>query len=171
MRQRLLVTSTLILAVAALLGLGPALTSAQDGTPTADPFAGVTIEALGSAVPSAAPDDALVLLRLTMEPGANIPAHSHPGPVVLYVDSGTFGTTWVEGEGQLTRAAMAGTPAAAEPVTAGAELILESGDTLAYEGAVHTMANAGDEPLVLLVSALLVADQPGFLFAEATPAP
>src|SRR5690606_3951275 len=47
-----------------------------------DPLAGTTIEALGSHAPSAAPERALVFLRITMEPGTQIPAHHHPGAVV-----------------------------------------------------------------------------------------
>jgi quercetin dioxygenase-like cupin family protein len=112
----------------------------------------------------------LSVIRLTFEPGAEIPAHHHPGAVVLRVEEGAFGTTFVEGEGQITRASANGTPIA-ESVAAGDDLVLQAGDVLTYEGAIHTMRNAGDEPLVLLASVLLAADQPAFIFQQGTPTP
>jgi quercetin dioxygenase-like cupin family protein len=112
----------------------------------------------------------LSVIRLTFEPGAEIPAHRHPGAVVLRVEEGAFGTSFVEGEGQIARAGVDGTPAA-EAVAAGDDLVLQAGDVLTYEGAMHTMRNAGDEPLVLLASVLLAADQPAFIFPSGTPTP
>jgi quercetin dioxygenase-like cupin family protein len=122
-------------------------------------MAGTTVEALGSFAPSAASDKALVLLRITMEPGASIPFHQHPGAVVVTVASGTFGTEFQEGEGTLTRA-----DGTSETVSAGASATMQAGDSLAYEGALHTMANEGDETLILVVAALLDPNQPGFMF-------
>jgi hypothetical protein len=94
--------------------------------------------------------------------------------VVVYVESGTFGTEFVDGSGTITRATTPGTPAATEPVTTGSDNTLEGGDSLAYdEAAAHTMVNAGEGMLVLLVSAVLDPSQPGFMFMDmsATPAP
>ena len=126
-----------------------------------DPMAGTTVEALGSFAPSAASDKALLLLRITMEPGAAIPFHQHPGAVVVTVQSGTFGTEFGEGEGTLTRS-----DGTTETVSAGGTATMQAGDTLAYEGAVHTMVNEGDDAVVLLVSALLDPNQPGFIFMD-----
>jgi quercetin dioxygenase-like cupin family protein len=138
--------------------LALSFTFAQD-----DPFAGTTTETLGSTIPDTAEGQALVFLRITMEPGARIDAHNHPGSVILVVDSGTFGTEFTQGEGQITRSGEEN----AQTVRSGTEQILEAGDSIAYGGnAAHTMVNAGDEPLVLLVSALLDPDQPGFLFND-----
>lgn len=160
-----------LVAVTALMGSTfAARAHVQD---EADPMAGTTVEALGGGPSGLAADHALVLLRITMEPGANIPPHSHPGEVVLYVESGTFGTTFVDGSGVITRATTPGTPAATEQVTTGSENILKAGDSLAYsEEAAHTMVNAGEDTLVLLVSAILDPTQPGFMFMDmsATPA-
>jgi quercetin dioxygenase-like cupin family protein len=171
MRRHVAMTSIVFLVLGGMLAVGPAMTRADQTTPSADPFAGVTVEALSNGVPTDTGGNALLLLRVTMEPGAAIPAHRHPGPVALAVDTGTFRTRFVEGEGQLTRAAAEGTPAAAEQVTAGNEYTLNPGDSLFYEGAAHTMENGGDDTLVLLVSALFDPDEPGFLFLEGTPTP
>jgi quercetin dioxygenase-like cupin family protein len=161
-----------IAAMALVTLMGSAITVRADAQDDADPLAGTTVEALGGGPSGLAAEHNLVLLRITMEPGASIPGHSHPGEVVLFVESGTFGTTFVDGTGAITRATTAGTPATTESVTTGTENILEAGDSLAYsEEAAHTMVNAGDDTLVLLVSALLAPDQPGFLFIEGTPTP
>lgn len=140
----------------ALLALVPAAL-AQD-----DPFAGVTIESLGTSNPDVAGGHALVFLRITLQPGAHIAAHSHPGNVILVVDSGAFTTAFTQGTGALTRAGM-------EPdeITTGSVHVLQPGDSLAYDGsAAHTMVNEGTEPLVLLVSALLDSAQDGFIFHQ-----
>jgi hypothetical protein len=65
----------------------------------------------------------------------------------------------------MTRAAKAGTPVAAEPVTPNVEITMLPGDSVSYSKVTtHIMHNLGDKPLVLLVSALLSSDQPGFIF-------
>ena len=143
--------------VALMLGLVATVALAQES----DPMAGTTVEALGSFMPGAASDKALVLLRITMEPGAAIPFHQHPGAVVVTVASGTFGTEFDRGQGTVTR--VDGT---AETVAAGGSATMQAGDSLAYEGAVHTMVNEGSDQVVLLVSALLDPNQPGFMFMD-----
>ncbi|HEX7022483.1 MAG TPA: hypothetical protein VF171_06475 [Trueperaceae bacterium] len=132
----------------------------QDMQGMNDPLAGTTIEALGSYSPSKAAGQALVFLRITMEPGVVIPFHHHPGSVVVVVESGLFGTEFSEGTGTIARFGHEGS----ETIEAGSETTLAPGDSLAYEGAVHTMRNDGPEPVVLLVSALLDPEQPGFIF-------
>ena len=167
---------TAALAGAVLVAPGATgIVAAHEASPAAaeqpaDPFAGVSIEPLGSIVPSAAMDDTLSVIRLTFEPGAEIPAHHHPGAVVLRVEEGAFGTTFVAGEGQIARASMDGTPTT-EAVATGDDVVLQAGDVLTYEGAMHTMRNAGAEPLVLLASVLLATDQPAFIFQMGTPTP
>ncbi len=150
------VAALVVLAGALLTGIALA-----DG----DPMAGVTTEQLGSLPSAGAPGYTLVFLRITMQPGASIPAHSHPGDVVVVVQSGKFGTQFVRGEGTLTRAAADGQAPSQETLEAGDSAVLLPGDSLAYGGSAgHTMSNAGDTPLVLLVSALLADGQPGFMF-------
>lgn len=140
---------------------------AQESTPVDDPLAGTTVESLGGIPLEMADGYALAMLKLTLEPGVTIPAHHHPGSVVLYVLAGTFGTTFTEGEAVVTRGATGATPAATEPVEIGTETVLEAGDSVSYEGDTHhSMSNIGDEPLVLMVAAVLDANEPGFIFGE-----
>ncbi|HEX7039941.1 MAG TPA: cupin domain-containing protein [Trueperaceae bacterium] len=125
----------------------------------ADPLRGATVAALGTFTPGAAPERSLQLLRITLEPGTTIPEHRHPGAVVVEVEEGVFGTTFAEGEGTIQRS-----EGEVESVAAGESATLQAGDSLAYEGALHTMANEGDETLILVVAALLDPNQPGFMF-------
>lgn len=136
-----------------------------------DPLAGTTIEALSGGAPALVPDHQLVLLRVTMEPGVVIPPHSHPGPVALYVERGLFGTEFFEGQGTVQPAPQGGTPVPAIEMAPGDDVQMPAGDHLFYDGAVHTMRNDGDEPVVLLVSALFDPEKPGFMFKDmGTPA-
>lgn len=140
---------------------------------SSDPLYDTTITTLASGVPSFLPDHTLLLLRMEIETGVKIPPHSHPGPVALYVESGTFATSMVEGSGTITRAGTEATPEAAITLNAGDSITMEAGDQLFYEGAVHTMENAGSDNLELLISALFDSSQPGFAFMNmdmATPA-
>lgn len=132
-----------------------------------DPMAGVSTEVLGSLPSAAAPGYTELFLRITMQPGASIPAHSHPGDVVVVVQSGQFGTSFVRGQGTVTRAAVNGATPVRQTLHAGDAAVLQPGDSLAYGGSAgHTMANAGTTPLVLLVAALLADNQPGFMFDQ-----
>jgi len=163
-RRSTLIASGLLAMTAAL----PTRTLAHQDD---NPLAGTTIEALSAGVPSEAPDRTLILMRVTMEPGVSIPPHSHPGPVALYVESGIFGTEFFEGHGTLQPAPVDGTPVPAIEMQPGDDVQMPAGDHLFYDGAVHTMRNDGEEPLVLLISALFDPEKPGFMFKDiATPA-
>jgi quercetin dioxygenase-like cupin family protein len=161
--KRLLLTGLFLSALAC----APAVARAQDPAATPDPFAGVTTVMLAGG-PSAVTDGyALVLLQITMAPGAEIPSHHHPGDVALTVQSSTFSTTFTHGTGTITRAAKAGETPVTEEAATGVEQILTAGDSLAYgEESHHIMKNGGDDNLVLVISALLKADQPGFEFTQ-----
>lgn len=136
-----------------------------------DPLAGTTIEPLSGGTPALVPDHQLILMRVTMEPGVAIPPHSHPGPVALYVEQGLFGTEFFEGKGTVQPAPRDGTPVPAIEMAPGDDVQMPAGDQLFYDGAVHTMRNDGDAPLVLLVAALFDPEKPGFMFRDvATPA-
>ena len=103
----------------------------------------------------------VVLVRITFGPGGSIGPHTHPGMLVVSIESGTLGFTLLEeGTMAVTRAAPAGTPAAEEPLTAGQEVLLDPGDWFAEMGMVHTARSVGDEPAVVLVSGLIETGQP-----------
>lgn len=137
---------------------------------------GITLESLGSGQPALTPGYALGLIRLTWEPGATLNTHRHAGASLLYIESGAMTYTLLEGTATVTRAAEGpatpGAAAAARPMSAGEEVVLEAGDTL-FEDAdvVHTAQNARDEPTVVLISNLISTAEPAPIFLEdATPA-
>jgi quercetin dioxygenase-like cupin family protein len=127
---------------------------AQDATPPPKPISKI---ALASGMPVDAAGKLLLLERITIIPGAAIPTHTHPGSYAMYVDSGQFGFAVIKGEAQLLRAGST----TLETVAAGTEVILQPGDSIFEDHAVHSARNAGDTDLILLTASLLAADQPG----------
>lgn len=123
----------------------------------------MTVQVLGNAMPAAADDQALVLVRAAWAPGGGIGPHTHPGTLVVSVESGSFGVT-LEEEGDMGMAVMrsgdAGTPAAEELLTPGQEVILTPGDWFIETGMIHSARNAGDEPVTVLFTGLVAAGQP-----------
>jgi hypothetical protein len=150
---------------AALAARGRA--AAQDATPAAGEIA---VQALGAGLPAATPGRRLILARMTFPAGSSLPPHTHPGPVVAYVESGTFGFTPVAGEAStVTRAAAPDTP---EVPTVGAESVLEAGDALFHDEEVVGIDRAvGDEPAVLLLAVLFDPAMPLYHLVAGTPTP
>jgi quercetin dioxygenase-like cupin family protein len=162
-----LIRPMLSLLVALVLVGGISLhTGAQDK----DPFAGTVIESLGSVSPSILPDHTMNLVKVTMDPGATIAFHHHPGPVVIAVQSGEFTTSFEVATGVLNRAATKDAEAKTEPLQSGVKYVLKPGDSIAYDADAmgHYMANEGTEPLVLLATVLWVTDEDGFIFEDAS---
>jgi len=159
MRRTLL---TLVL-IGLVIGLGlftmPASPAAQEATPIAEasPIADHTpifLELLGSALTTEVPNKRLTLMRLTLAPGASMFAHTHPGQLVVAIESGTLAYTILSGDEESVRAA-AGTPIAEEVILPGMETTFGPGEFLVEPpGVAHTYRNPGDEPVVLLISAL-----------------
>jgi quercetin dioxygenase-like cupin family protein len=167
MRLRLLQIPFLA-CIAALLLAGPLAPrlAAQDATPgpisVVELAPGVTAEVYAGAPSARAAGQTVYLCRFVFQPGAEIFPHSHPGTVVLGVQSGEFGWTLVEGTAHVIRGAAAGATGPVEDVTEpGAEVILEPGDAIYYEDdVVHTARGAGDEDAVVLGTLVLTTGQP-----------
>jgi hypothetical protein len=150
---------------AALVGGGAALATllatrglatAQDATPAADE---ILVETLGAGLPAGTPGRQLILARMTFPAGFVLAAHTHPGPVIAYVESGTFGFTSLAGESRaVTRHANPETP---EVPPLDTEVVLAAGDSLFHDedwvGIDHAI---GDEPCVLLLAVLFDPTMP-----------
>jgi len=171
--------SALILGVMVSGGFGVA---AQDATPGTAPAAGpvgVTATLFGSGQPSLVPGHELSLRRVTIAPGGGIPAHTHPGALVIYLESGTWGYIPLDGVAQLTRAAVNGTPSPAEDMVVGTETVLQPGDWIYVEDPADDIRNAGDDPVVLWIAGLTPVGEPfttlmpemGDMASASTPAP
>ena len=173
MRRASVLVSLVIVVLAGTLAYGrvaPGIV-AQDATPAAGE---VALEQLGHGLPTAAPGFDLSLYRVTLGAGATVPPHTHPGASVVYVESGTFAFTPLEGEARLIRAGTAATPEAqGELLATDTEVTLTAGDALFFPGEHGDSGrNAGDGPLVLLLANLYTAGEPFLtLMAMATPAP
>lgn len=113
----------------------------------------------------------LRLLRITLEPGASIPAHTHPGPELDRVESGTVSIAVPDGA-QVLRADAA-PDAAPEVVNAEEELELGSGDQVAFPtGNGMRFANTGTEDATLLAAVVLPAGSQrpaGVVYTDGTP--
>jgi quercetin dioxygenase-like cupin family protein len=177
-----------ILALILVLTLAVAVTphlSAQEQTAgpiTAIELApGVSAEVFAGAPSDRAPQQTVYLARFVFEPGAEIFPHSHPGTVVLGVQSGSFGWTLVEGTAHVVRRAAAGATGLSEDLTApGTEVILKPGDAIFYEDdVVHTARGAGEEAAVVLGTLVLTsgeallmpAEEMAAMAEESTPEP
>jgi quercetin dioxygenase-like cupin family protein len=160
-----------------------ALGGARGATPTpAAPTVPGMTTLLGRGLPAAAPGDALLLQRVSNQPGDVVPTHVHPGAETFYVESGTYAYTDLLGNAYLTRGIgasptaghAASTPAPAEQVPVGTEILLQTGDSLFQDrGVVHTIRVVGDAPASLLLARLFATDQPGITFTNdaGTPTP
>lgn len=89
------------------------------------------------------------ILRITLEPGAITPMHTHHGPEIDLVESGEV-TIRSLGEAPVTRAD--GT----EEVSTGDEIVLTEGDMVHFPAEVGMFfENTGDEPAVMLSSVII----------------
>lgn len=101
----------------------------------------------------------LVLVRFTLEPGDSIRAHSHSGPAVVSVISGTLQAELIRGIATVNRDGVE------ELADIGESVLLLDGDSITYDSnAGAAIKNGGDEPLVLVASLLLKPYEPLFNF-------
>ena len=120
--QRVPVLGYLILAIVVVgLGASAPRTSAQEATPAPE-IINRTFENLGhTSDVSLASGMTLQLERYTWLPGVVTEMHTHPGEVdIIYVQSGEIDWSVENGEAQITRAAVDGTPGASETLQPGA---------------------------------------------------
>jgi quercetin dioxygenase-like cupin family protein len=165
MRRVPILLSVVAVVLFGVLAVGRSLsTRAQDATPPA--AVGVQTDVLGSGQPDAAPGQVLAERRNTLEPGGFIPAHHHPGALVVHVESGELTYTVIEGTVQIQRAATAGTPGPTEELGPGQETVLRAGDWLFEQDVVHSVRNDTSGQTVVLIAALTAADMPFTVFHE-----
>ena len=146
--------------------------AAQDSTPAAGPTGavGASTQLMGAGQPASAPGLELTLRRITLAPGGRLPAHTHPGTLVFFVEAGTSGYTVLGGTAQVTRAAADATPAPAEAIPVGTEAMLNPGDwVFADHDPSDDARNAGTDNLVLLIAGLTRVGEPFLTFHAAAP--
>jgi oxalate decarboxylase/phosphoglucose isomerase-like protein (cupin superfamily) len=101
--------------------------------------------------PPGAPGRTMTLIRYTIAPGAQLPAHIHPGVQLASIQSGTLTYTVVSGTAEVKR----GATASGESVTGPATTTLGPGDSVTETGdMVHYGANKTAAPVVILATLL-----------------
>ena len=138
----------LLVVIALILAPWSGQSFAQQGEQAELP--GVSIEILGSA-PTGNVNAELMLLRITLEPGATVPSSDALGAGVLSLQSGSIGVLLVSGEADLTLAG----GLAPLPLISGLRVLLAPGDALSFTSGIELeLSNPGDTPATILTAAL-----------------
>jgi quercetin dioxygenase-like cupin family protein len=149
--RRFLIMLVPVLALSAAL-LGEWVLARQGDAEDSVP--GVAVETLGRTPVGEEGNDELVLLRVTIEPGASLPASDEPRAAVVILEEGRVGVRLEPATGRAILTLAGGTESA--PLPAGAETILAPGDAVsAGEGARLALHNAGDGEAMLLYTAVV----------------
>src|SRR5215217_5378361 len=157
--RRSLLASVMLLGVLVLglvIGLSPSSNAANLQAPPTGGTVQMQVELPEGGLPIA---PAFVLLRrINLEPGGQMPLHSHPGLAIYRVESGTLAVT-VSGKAVLSRAATDNaTPPAATDAPLDDEFRMRRGDTLAtWPQTPKTYRNPGERPTKVLAAFLLPA--------------
>lgn len=158
-----------LLMLAVILGQIAAQETPVEATATP---AAVVREVLSRGVPVAGGGDALELVRYTIPPDMTLPAHTHPGMQVAWIESGTLYYAVVRGGVPLHRDGdLEAPPEIITPVSG--EVAIEAGDAFVEPEGVEHFGRSGSEPVVILVASLFDPEQPPALLATlaATPMP
>lgn len=117
---------------------------------------------LGNTELASVEGQSLILVRAYFGVGGGIGPHTHPGTLVVTVESGQFGVT-LEEDSHMGMAVMrideSGTPVE-EMLVAGEETVLEPGDYFIETGMVHSARTVGDEPVVVTFTGVVETGQP-----------
>jgi quercetin dioxygenase-like cupin family protein len=167
-RTMLRVLAVAVVSILPLTGL-PAW--AQEASPPSEgamempPGAALAMLALLAPVELPADPAALVVARLTLEPGTEIPPHPHSALEIALIEAGSVTLRTVEGPPALgIRAAAAGPAATPEAAGPGTELTGNAGDIAIIPVGNVLDVRAGDEGATILVFELTSQD------GAATPA-
>lgn len=170
-------TLSLLIAVVALFGLVAPLSLrlavAQEGTPAAGPELppGISAEFIAGAPLAALPTDPglVVLVRLTLEPGAVLPPEPNdPTGAFVVVESGALS---LRSTGPLTVSRASEADFILEPVATDTEVTMSPGDAVYVGPFLATeVRNDGTEPGVFLLVNILPSEASGEAPEAATPA-
>lgn len=145
--------AAVVLVLAALLGGSACRDESFDsgaGTTSTTAVAVVREILATDADPPGAPGRTLTLVRYTIAPGAQLPAHIHPGVQLAAIQSGSLTYTVLSGTASVERA-----DGTTEPVTGPATVLLKPGDEVTETGdMVHFGANSTGAPVVILATLL-----------------
>lgn len=173
--HRRIVAFGAVLLPALALALAPASFAEAQDNPPPQPLdipcaTNASAQVLG-ATPIGDGSQTLVMARVIFGPGGVISAHTHPGTLVVSVESGALGFTHLgDGEMMVNRTATADTDATTEPLPYGEEVAINPGDSFVETGMIHIGANIADGETTVLLSGVIETGQPLTICVdEATP--
>jgi hypothetical protein len=114
------------------------------------------------------------LLRITLEPGAKSPLHTHPGPEFNLIESGTF-RVLVQGKAlwDERESGSQATPTTGPVQPPDGEFVMRAGGSIAYmPGTALTFRNSGSKDAVMLAAVILPAGNqapPGLVWVGQAP--
>ena len=126
----------------------------------ADGVTQVVRQILADANPDTAQGQVLQLTRVIIPAGEGIAPHTHPGPQLAIIVSGTLTYTVIDGQATVTRAAATDKQ---EVVTykSGDTFELHEGDSIMEPTKmVHKAENGTDQPIVIYLSSLFPQGEP-----------
>lgn len=108
-----------------------------------------------------APGRELVLSKVTVPPGANLPLHRHRGTQVARVESGTLTYTVRSGSAVVRRGQSDRRPRIVRTIHAGETARIRAGEWIVEQPSdIHRAANRGGSPVVIYLATLLEAGAP-----------
>jgi mannose-6-phosphate isomerase-like protein (cupin superfamily) len=114
------------------------------------------------------------IVRITLQPGARVPAHTHPGPEFGRVESGTL-TIETGGQAVFAQPGPDGAPQQPRVTPVDEPFPLPAGGQIVFPASVpFTFSNQGQEPAVFLAAVVLPAGSqrpPGAQWVDGTPGP
>jgi len=120
----------------------------------------VVRQLLAEASPETAEGQLLELTRVIIPANESIAPHTHPGPQLAIIVSGTLTYTVIDGEAMVTRAA-AQEGQESLTYTSGETFELHPGDSITEPtGMVHEAANRTDEAVIIYLSSLFPEGDP-----------
>jgi quercetin dioxygenase-like cupin family protein len=180
MRRLSVPLSVVAVVLLGLTTIGGMHTAAQEATPAAEqpnavvgqlaplgvPFEalpGVEVTFINEGEPAAASGQSLVLYRVIIHDGGEVPSHTQPGTTNLTVESGSLSWTLLAGTVQVTRPG-----AALEQVSEpGTEIVVDPGASLFYHAdVVHTARAVAAVPASVLIAGLFETGQPIITLTE-----
>ncbi len=142
-----------------LFGCGVTVATAQTGARGS--AAKATRVDLAAGMPSFAPGYQLSLTRAVIPPGGSFAPHRHPGMQVSYIESGRLQFKVFRGSVNVYRGIADGTQKLVLTIRAGHTGSISRGQWIVENQHLwHQGANAGSQPVVILLATLLQAHKP-----------
>jgi quercetin dioxygenase-like cupin family protein len=155
-RLRIALLALAVLALSAGVGVGVGAAIAP-----VDPEPVVRTALAEAADPAGAPGKTLGLSRVTVEPGAELALHRHPGTQTAYVARGALTYTVVTGSVAVRRGNPESGARIVRTIRGGETAVIRAGTWIVERpGTIHRARNAGDARIVIWLATLFRTGAP-----------